>query len=184
MAEAAAQNPAPAQAQEAAQAAQPKAPAKRARPQGAAASGAPKRRSSKKVERLVLVKSGRKTAVARATVKKGTGIIRVNGFDISTMEPVELRSLMTESLHISSITEEFAKGVDISVNVRGGGQSGQAQAVRGAIAKGISEFSESDVIRSECMSHDRSLLVDDSRRVEPKKFLGTKARARFQKSYR
>ena len=40
------------------------------------------------------------------------------------------------------------------------------------------------MIRMECMRYDRIMLVDDPRRVEPKKFKGPKARARFQKSYR
>ncbi len=176
----------PMQVQEAAPAAaaQTKTPARRSRA-GAAVSGAPKRRPSKKAaERIVFVKSRRKNAIARASVRKGTGVVRFNRFDISTMEPVELRKLILESLHISSITEDFAKGVDIYLNVRGGGQSGQAQAARSAVAKGISEFADGDTIRSICAQYDRFLLVDDPRRVEPKKFKGPKARARFQKSYR
>jgi small subunit ribosomal protein S9 len=165
--------------------AQAKAPAKRQRAATAAAPGAAKKRTSKKqVERVLFFKSSRKRAVARSSIRKGTGIVRVNGFNINTLDPVELRALMLESLHISNITEDFAKGVDIDVSVNGGGQSGQAQAVRGAIAKAISGFADGDTIRAECMRYDRSLLVDDPRRVEPKKFLGPKARARFQKSYR
>jgi small subunit ribosomal protein S9 len=171
--------------QEVAPAAQPQAPAKAKRSRsGAAASGTAKRKPPRKPEKIVFVKSRRKTAIARGSVRKGTGIVRINGFDVSTVEPVELRKLMLESLHISDITEEFAKGVDISLNVRGGGQSSQAQAVRSAIAKGISDFAEGDSIRAGCARYDRFLLVDDARRVEPKKFKGPKARARFQKSYR
>jgi small subunit ribosomal protein S9 len=171
-------------AQEAApSAAQTKAPTRR--PRAAAAPGAaPKRKPAKKSEKIIFVKSRRKCAVARASVRNGTGIIRFNGFDISSYEPVELRKYMLEPLHISNITEDFAKGVDISLNVNGGGQSGQAQASRSAIAKGISDFADSDAIRSICAQYDRFLLVDDPRRVEPKKFKGPKARARFQKSYR
>ncbi len=172
------------QVKEEAPAAQPKAQAKRPRATGAATSGAAKRKSSKKVDKIIFVKSRRKDAVARASVRKGTGIVRVNGFDISTVEPVELRKLMIEPLHISNLTEDFARNVDISLNVHGGGQCGQAQAIRSAIAKGISDFADDDTIRSSCMLYDRFLLVDDPRRVEPKKFKGPKARARFQKSYR
>ena len=168
--------------QEAAPTVQPKAPARRRAGAAAPGTGTAKRKPSKKVERVVFVKSRRKDAVARASVRKGTGIVRINGFDISTVEPIELRKLMLESLHVSNITEEFAKGVDISLNVHGGGQSGQAQAVRSAIAKGISDFADGDTLRSGLMMYDRFLLVDDPRRVEPKKFKGPKARARFQKS--
>ncbi|MDE1868516.1 MAG: 30S ribosomal protein S9 [Candidatus Micrarchaeota archaeon] len=144
---------------------------------------APKRRASKK-GKVVFVKSKRKTAVARASIKAGSGRIRVNSFDINTIQPIELRKIMLEPIELSNNAAQVAKGVDISVNVYGGGQSSQAQAVRGAIAKGISQYAETDVIKNELMKYDRAMLVDDSRRVEPKKFKGPKARARFQKSYR
>ncbi|MGC8478848.1 MAG: 30S ribosomal protein S9 [Candidatus Micrarchaeia archaeon] len=128
--------------------------------------------------------SKRKEARARAVVKKGAGRIKINSVDISLIEPREFRSMMLEPLNISNIAKELAKGVDIEVNVYGGGRSAQAQAVRSAIAKGISEYADSDMIRKEYLRYDRSLLVDDPRRVEPKKFKGPKARARFQTSYR
>jgi small subunit ribosomal protein S9 len=142
------------------------------------------KKSAKKAEKAITAKSKRKTAIARASLKKGSGRIRVNGFDISTIEPIGFRNVMIESIGVSEATAELAKRVDIKVNVIGGGQSAQAQAVRGAIAKGISAFADTDIIRKEYMRYDRSLLVDDPRRVEPKKCRGPKARARFQKSYR
>ena len=74
--------------------------------------------------------------------------------------------------------------MDIKVNVQGGGASAQAQAVRSAIAKSIIEFSGMESLKKDYMHYDRFMVVDDSRRVEPKKFKGPKARARFQKSYR
>ncbi|MGI0133636.1 MAG: 30S ribosomal protein S9 [Candidatus Micrarchaeaceae archaeon] len=162
-------------------------------PQAAAISTgatAPKKRATqrkkvaKKKGKVVFVKSKRKTAVARASLKAGSGKIRINSFDINTIQPIELRRIMLEPIELSSNAAHVAKGVDINVNVYGGGQSSQAQAVRGAIAKGISQYAETDVIKNELMKYDRAMLVDDSRRVEPKKFKGPKARARFQKSYR
>lgn len=147
---------------------------------------APRKMASpaKKGPQPVLVKSKRKSAVARASSKKGTGKIRINGFDIATYEPMELRHVMLEPINVSGLTRETARAIDININVRGGGQSSQAQAVRGAIAKSITGSSNSDVVRKEYMRYDRSMLIDDTRRVEPKKFKGPKARARFQKSYR
>jgi len=143
----------------------------------------PRRKSTKK-ERIVFTSNKRKEAKARAVVKKGTGRITINSIDINMFEPKELRSLMLEPINISNIAREIAKGIDIKVNVNGGGISAQAQAARGAIAKGIAEYAESDTIRKEYLRYDRSLLVADPRRVEPKKFKGPKARARFQTSYR
>lgn len=142
------------------------------------------RKAAKKPERVVMVKSKRKTAIARASVKKGSGRIRINGFDVSTIEPVEFRAMILEPIGVSRTTEELSRGVDITIRVTGGGRSAQAQAARGAIAKGISEFSGADIVRKEYLHYDRGMLVDDPRRVEPKKSGGPKARAKFQKSYR
>mmetsp|Transcript_39458 Transcript_39458/g.80822 ORF Transcript_39458/g.80822 Transcript_39458/m.80822 type:complete len:105 (-) Transcript_39458:76-390(-) len=87
-------------------------------------------------------------------------------------------------------TEKF-KEVDIRVRVRGGGNSSQVYAIRQAIAKGIVAFYQKYVdeqskreIKETLVQFDRSLLVADPRRCEPKKFGGRGARARFQKSYR
>ena len=145
---------------------------------------APKRAAAKKKEHIVLSKSKRKTSVARASARSGTGKIRVNGTDINMIEPVEIRSMMLSSIKISQLGSDISKKTDITVNVRGGGYSSQAQAVGAAIARCIADYDESGSVRKELMEYDRSLLVDDSRRVEPKKFLGPKARARFQTSYR
>jgi len=142
------------------------------------------KKSSKKGPRVVFVKSKRKQAVARASVKDGKGTIRINSFNINTIEPKELRRIMAEPLTVSSRTKAMSDKVNIDVTVTGGGMSAQAQAVRGAIAKGIAAYSEGDDLKREYMLHDRSMMVDDFRRVEPKKFKGPKARARFQKSYR
>jgi ribosomal protein S9 len=145
------------------------------------AAKAPAKKLDKKV---IFVKSKRKRAVARASAKGGTGKIRLNGFDINIYEPIQLKRLMLEPVYVSGSTQENARKMDIRVNVYGGGNSAQAQAVRGAIAKSIVGFSESEAIKAEYLRYDRYMLIDDVRRVEPKKFKGPKARARFQKSYR
>jgi small subunit ribosomal protein S9 len=144
-----------------------------------------RKKQTKKLKlKVVLVKSKRKEAIARASIKAGTGKIIINNFDIETIEPKELKYTMLEPLMVSKIASSLAKKVDISISVRGGGISARTQAIRGAIAKGIAQYSDSDVIRKELLHYDRSMLVDDPRRVEPKKFKGPKARARFQTSYR
>ncbi len=145
---------------------------------------APRKRAAKKEQKIILVKSKRKEAIARASVKVGAGRVRVNGVDINATEQDIYRSVMREPIDLSNITRELAGRLEITINVKGGGSSSQAQAVRSAIAKGISKFAESDTIRKEYMRYDKALLVDDYRRVEPKKYLGPKARARNQTSYR
>ena len=81
--------------------------------------------------------------------------------------------------------------VDIRVRVKGGGQSAQIYAVRQAISKALVSYyqkyideAQKNEIKEILMQYDRTLLVADPRRCEPKKFGGPSARARYQKSYR
>jgi small subunit ribosomal protein S9 len=142
------------------------------------------RKTVKKGERIIVVKSKRKRAIARASIRSGNGTIKINRINLNIIEPKELRMFIMDPLNVSEITKNTARSADIDINVKGGGIMAQAQAARGAIAKALSGFSNSDVIKKEYLRYDRTLLADDPRRVEPKKYLGTKARARFQTSYR
>ena len=86
--------------------------------------------------------------------------------------------------------DRFA-GVDIRVRVTGGGHTSQVYAIRQAIAKSIvayyqkyvDEFTKNQ-LKQALVQYDRTLLVADNRRCEPKKFGGQGARSRYQKSYR
>lgn len=105
------------------------------------------------------------------------------------MQPELLRFKVFEPLLLLG-KQRFAH-VDIRVRARGGGQVSQAYAIRQAIAKGIVAFYQKFVdeqskneIKDILLAYDRTLLVADPRRSEPKKFGGHGARARFQKSYR
>lgn len=131
----------------------------------------------------VMAKGKRKRAVARATLLPGKGTVLFNGVDIKLVKPDILRELIMEPIRISPQAQGVAGASDIRITVYGGGRSGQAQAARAALAKVLVSAS-GEGLKSMYMSYDRTLMVDDYRRVEPKKFLGPKARARFQKSYR
>jgi len=124
----------------------------------------------------------KKTAIARATVDDGKGRVRINGQPIELVEPETSRLKMLEPFRIAG--EELRDGVDIDVHVNGGGISGQADAVRTAIARGLVEHAGDMELRDAYMAFDRSLLVNDVRQTEPKKWGGPGARARYQKSYR
>ncbi len=126
-------------------------------------------------------KAKKKQAIARAVVKKGSGKIRVNKRDIKLFEPVHLRRFVEEPL---KILPDIAKEVDIEVNVKGGGFMSQASAARSAIAKSLVLYSKDEKAKKALLAYDRLLLVDDVRRVESKKPLGTKARKKKQKSKR
>lgn len=134
----------------------------------------------------VLAKGKRKRAIARATlIPGGRGTITINGMGIDLIKPKEIRELILEPIKATKAASDVASGADIMVTSKGGGFSGQAQAIRTSIAKVIVKASPaSDAIRNFYMEYDRNLLIDDTRRVEPKKAKGPKARARFQKSYR
>lgn len=81
--------------------------------------------------------------------------------------------------------------VDMRIRVKGGGHTSQIYAIRQSITKALVAFYQKYVdeqskreIKEILNRYDRTLLVSDPRRCEPKKFGGRGARARFQKSYR
>jgi small subunit ribosomal protein S9 len=123
----------------------------------------------------------KKTAIARATVQDGEGRVRINSQPVELVEPEIARLKMLEPFRI---VDDIRDGVDIDVDVQGGGYNGQADAVRTAIARGLVEFRNDAELRDAYMEFDRSLLVNDVRQSEPKKWGGPGARARYQKSYR
>lgn len=131
--------------------------------------------------RVVVSTGKRKTSLAKATVKNGVGRIRVNGQPLEIMQPDVARMRIMEPLILFG---EGWKRYDIRVRVRGGGFMSQADAVRMAIATGLFRMSQDFEARSRMLEHDRTMLVGDPRRTEPKKFGGPSARSRYQKSYR
>lgn len=131
----------------------------------------------------VLVVSGkRRTATARAVVKPGLGRIRVNRTPIEIYEPEIAREKIREPLIQAG--EETWKELDIDVKVVGGGYMGQADAARMAIANGLLKWTKSTHLKTIFAEYDRTMIVGDARKKEPKKFGGPGARARVQKSYR
>jgi small subunit ribosomal protein S9 len=130
----------------------------------------------------VVVSTGkRKTSLAKATIKDGTGRIRINGRPLEIQQPELARMRIMEPLILFG---EGWKRYDIRVRTRGGGFMSQADAVRMAIATGLIRMSQDFEARSKMIEHDRTMLVGDPRRTEPKKFGGPSARSRYQKSYR
>jgi small subunit ribosomal protein S9 len=131
--------------------------------------------------RVVVSTGKRKTSLAKATIKDGTGRIRINGRPLEIQQPELARMRIMEPLILFG---EGWKRYDIRVRTRGGGFMSQADAVRMAIATGLIRMSQDFEVRSKMIEHDRTMLVGDPRRTEPKKFGGPSARSRYQKSYR
>ncbi|KAF0972344.1 hypothetical protein FDP41_009247 [Naegleria fowleri] len=140
-------------------------------------------------EELVQTFGKKKTAIAVAQCKKGKGLIKVNGTPLELIQPEILRFKLFEPVLL--LGKDKFKQVDIRIRTRGGGKVSQVYAIRQAIAKALISYYQKYVdeaskreLKQSLLEFDRSLLVADPRRREPKKFGGRKARARFQKSYR
>ncbi|KAH7518000.1 hypothetical protein FEM48_Zijuj09G0124300 [Ziziphus jujuba var. spinosa] len=125
----------------------------------------------------------KKTAVAVTYCKRGRGLIKINGCPIELVEPEILRFKAYEPILLLG-RQRFA-GVDMRIRVKGGGHTSQIYAIRQSIAKALVAFYQKYVdeqskreIKDILVRYDRTLLVADPRRCEPKKFGGRGARAR------
>jgi small subunit ribosomal protein S9 len=133
------------------------------------------------MSKVVHTSGKRKTAIARGTVKEGTGRVRVNRKPVELYSPELARLKIQEPLELAG---DIADAVDINIRVVGGGVMGQAEAARMVIAKGLVEYFGDMNLKDRYVQYDRTMLVGDPRRSESKKFGGPGARARKQKSYR
>ena len=119
----------------------------------------------------------RKSAVARLTMRPGTGLWRINGRELDEYFPMHRhREVVERPLGVVSAEGTY----DLMIRVRGGGPTGQAGAVQLAVARALVEADpdQRPVLRS------HGLLTRDSRSVERKKPGQPKARKRFQFSKR
>ncbi|MGH8600144.1 MAG: 30S ribosomal protein S9 [Burkholderiales bacterium] len=119
----------------------------------------------------------RKSAVARVFLKPGTGVIVVNDKPVDEFFSRETgRMIVRQSLAAIDALNKF----DITVNVNGGGESGQAGAVRHGIARALISYDES----LKPTLKKAGLVTRDAREVERKKVGFHKARRRKQFSKR
>jgi small subunit ribosomal protein S9 len=120
----------------------------------------------------------RKEAVARVYLSKGTGNITVNGKEYKQYFPLMYLQNQVE-LPLKTI-EGIQESFDVTVNVKGGGQKGQAEAIKLGISRALCEVNPEyrPALKKE------GLMRRDSRSVERKKFGKAKARRSFQFSKR
>ena len=119
----------------------------------------------------------RKDAVARVWLKKGAGVVLVNGKDMGKYfaRPV-LQMLVNQPFSVAKVEGEF----DIKATVKGGGLSGQAGALKHGISKALSLYEPT--LRP--LLKNAGFITRDSRVVERKKYGKPKARRSFQFSKR
>ena len=119
----------------------------------------------------------RKTSIARVYVKSGKGQIIVNDRELNEYFPSEiLQTTVKQAITLVKMDGQY----DVTVNVEGGGNKGQAEAIRLGIARALVTINDEN--RSPLRKE--GLLTRDSRMVERKKPGRAKARKKFQFSKR
>jgi small subunit ribosomal protein S9 len=132
-------------------------------------------------KKIIIHKAGkRKTAIAKATLREGTGKIRINHIPLDLYEPKMYKLKISEPLVLA---DEIGRQVDVNIKVTGGGMMSQAEAARLALGRCLAEYSPQ--VKTALVEYDRQLLVADVRYKEQHKpnMHGT-ARGKKQKSYR
>ncbi len=128
----------------------------------------------------------RKTSVARVYLTSGKGKIEVNKKDVKEYFPT---SLLQDTVHRPFATLEVDGKYDVKANVKGGGITGQAEAISLAISRALVKEDEAANPEKEDQTVKSALkklglMTRDPRMVERKKFGQKKARKKFQFSKR
>lgn len=118
----------------------------------------------------------RKTSAARVFLTSGSGKITINGKDMN--EYLKRPSSKAHMNYPLELTSQKGK-VDVKITVRGGGESGQAGAIRHGISRALTQFDEN--LRDSLKK--AGLLTRDSRMVERKKYglKGARRASQFSK---
>ena len=118
-------------------------------------------------------------AIARATLKAGTGNIKINNIFIDAYTPEFAKQKMMEPIRFAGDMSKY----DLNIKVQGGGVTSQSEAVRLAAARTLVEATPT--LKQVFLDYDRTLLVADVRRRESSKPNSQgQARSKRQKSYR
>lgn len=119
----------------------------------------------------------RKTSVARVVLRPGRGLWSINGRELEDYFPRPAHRMRIEDpLRVAG----SEGSLDVKVRVRGGGLTGQADAIRLGVARAL--VAQDEGVRSRM--RESGLLTRDARKVERKKPGRPKARKRFQFSKR
>ena len=139
-------------------------------------------KTEKSDKKIINTAGKRKQAIARATLKPGKGTVYINHLPLDYFQPKFARLKLREPFILAG---DLANNINVKVKVRGGGITGQTEAARLAIARGLVAYHNSDELKNRFLEYDRHLLVADVRRNEPAKpNRHGKPRQKVQKSYR
>ena len=147
------------------------------------------------IPKTIIYFASRKTSSAHVYITKGNGRVRVNNIPVEMFEPEVARETILLPLELAS---DVRDKIDISVRVKGGGFMGQSYAAATAITRALIGWTKSkkepkdhpfnkstrQQLKTKIIEYDKYLISGDARRKEPKKFGGSGARRRKQKSYR
>tara|TARA_Y100000294_G_C8558645_1_gene338143 strand:- start:381 stop:776 length:396 start_codon:yes stop_codon:yes gene_type:complete len=131
------------------------------------------------LNKIIHTSGKRKRAIARATLKPGTGLVKINRKKLNVYNPKMARLKLKEPLILAG---NIANEVNININVKGGGVISQTEAARLAMSRALVKYNKK--LEKIFLSYDRHLLIADVRRKETCKPNTSKARAKRQKSYR
>ncbi|MGS0747775.1 30S ribosomal protein S9 [Halpernia sp. GG3] len=119
----------------------------------------------------------RKTSVARVYLKPGSGVITVNHKDVADYFSTDV---MVYKVNQAFLLTETVGQYDVTVNVFGGGNTGQCEAIRLGISRALCDINA----EFRLLLKPEGLLTRDARMVERKKPGQKKARKKFQFSKR
>ena len=137
------------------------------------------------MDELVHCSGKRKEAVARATIKPGKGVFRINSLLIENYTPKTARERIRVPLLLAEGYVDLNK-LDINVVSSGGGVMGQADAIASSVARGLIKYSGSEEFHDVIVKYDRTLVAGDHRETEVHKpgQSSKGPRHKRQKSYR
>ena len=130
----------------------------------------------------MVISGKRKTAVAKATIEEGKGVVSFNKRPLTVLSDLQQLEISEPLVIAKDVLGELK--FNIALNVRGGGIACQVEAGRLAIAKAIVRFVKNDDLKNAFLAYDRNMLIADTRRKEACKPGDSKARAMRQTSFR
>jgi small subunit ribosomal protein S9 len=130
----------------------------------------------------MVVSGKRKTAVAKATIETGNGVVTFNKRPLSHLSSLQQLEISEPLVIANDVLGKL--DFDIALNVKGGGIACRVEAGRLAVAKAIVAFTNNEDVKNAFLAYDRNMVIADTRRKEACKPGDSKARASRQTSFR